>query len=185
MSIILAASALLATEEGAVDEAPNPIIPEWNEVIWGGLSFLILFVLMAKFAYPAVKKAMDDRSAKIQGDLDAAETAKSEAEQLRADYHAKLAEAKAEASRIIDEARQEAEAVRAERIAAIDGEIAEKRAQADADIIAAQDRALQEMRGQVTALAVGAAERIVEANLDAAAQSQLVDNFIDRVGSQN
>ena len=185
MSIILAASTLLATEEGAVDEAPNPIIPEWNEVIWGGLAFLILFVLMAKFAYPAVKKAMDDRAAKIQGDIDAAETAKSEAEQLRADYDAKLAEAKAEASRIIDEARQEAEAVRSERIAAIDGEIAEKRAQADADIEAAQDRALQEMRGQVTALAVGAAERIVESNLDASAQAQLVDNFINRVGSQN
>ena len=185
MSIILAASTLLAVEEGAVDEAPNPIIPEWNEVIWGGAAFAILFILMAKFAYPMVKKAMEDRAAKIQGDIDAAETARSEAEQLRADYDAKLAEAKAEASRIIDEARQEAEAVRAERIAAIDGEIAERRAAAEADIAAAQERALQEMRGQVTALAVGAAERIVESNLDAAAQSQLVDNFINRVGSQN
>ena len=183
MSIILAASTLLATEEGAPDESPNPIIPEWNEVIWGGLAFLILFVLMTKYAYPAVKKAMDDRSAKIQADIDAAENARAEAEQLRSDYDLKLAEAKAEASRIIDEARQEAEAVRQERIAAIDGEIAEKRAQADADIVVAQERAFQEMRGQVTALAVGAAERIVESNLDASAQSHLVDSFIDRVGS--
>lgn len=185
MSIILAASSLLAVEEGAVDEAPNPIIPEWNEVIWGGLAFLILFVVMAKYAYPLVKKAMDERAAKIQADIDAAETARAEAEQLRADYDAKLAEARAEASRIIDEARQEAEAVRQERIAAIDGELAERRAQAEADIVAAQERALQEMRGQVTALAVGAAERIVESNLDAVAQARLVDNFINRVGSQN
>lgn len=184
MSIIAAAS-LLATEAGAPDESPNPIIPEWNEVIWGGTAFLILFVLMSKYAYPAIKKVMDDRAAKIQGDLDAAESARAEAEQLRADYDSKLAEAKVEANRIIDEARQEAEVVRQERISAIDGEIAEKRAAADADIVVAQERALQEMRGQVTALAVGAAERIVEANLDAAAQSQLVDNFIDRVGSSS
>jgi len=178
------AAGILAVEVDAV-ESPNPILPAWTEIIWGGLAFLILFILMAKYAYPGIKKVMDDRANKIQGDLDAAESAKAEAEQLRADYDAKLAEAKVEASRIIDEARQEAEVVRQERISAIDGEIAEKWATAEVDIAAAQDRALQEMRGQVTALAVGAAERIVESNLDAAAQTQLVDNFIDRVGSQS
>ena len=92
---------------------------------------------------------------------------------------------KAEASRILEEARAEAEAVRSERIGAIDGEIAAMRAQADADIEAAKARAMSEMRSQVTALAVGAAERIVEQSLDADAQAQLVNNFIDRVGAQN
>ena len=53
------------------------------------------------------------------------------------------------------------------------------------DIEAAKARAMSEMRSQVTALAVGAAERIVEQSLDADAQAQLVNNFIDRVGAQN
>ena len=54
-------------------EAPNPIIPEVNEIIWGGAAFLILFVLMVKKGFPAVKGAMDARAEKIRNDLDAAE----------------------------------------------------------------------------------------------------------------
>ena len=167
----------------AVAEAPNPIIPAMDEVIWGTLSFLILFAVMAKYAYPALKKAMDARSEKIQGDLDAADSARSEAESLRAGYDAKLAEAQAEAARIIEAARADAEQVRQDRIAAIEPEIAEKRAQAEADIEAAKDRALADLRAQVTSLAVGAAEQVVRSSLDEAAYARLVDDYIESVGN--
>ncbi len=172
---------ILAAEEAA--EAPNPIIPAWDEVIWGSAAFAILFIVMAKYAYPAIKKVMEDRTAKIQGDLDAAETARGEAESLRADYDAKLAEARAEAGQIIEAARAEAEQVRQDRLAAIEPEIAERRAQAEADIEAAKERALADVRAQVTTLAVGAAEQVVQASLDEAAYRQLIDDYIDRVGS--
>ena len=167
----------------AVAEAPNPIIPAMDEVIWGTLSFLILFAVMAKYAYPALKKAMDARSEKIQGDLDAADSARSDAESLRAGYDAKLAEAQAEAARIIEAARADAAQVRQARIAAIEPEIAEKRAQAEADIEAAKDRALADLRAQVTSLAVGAAEQVVRSSLDEAAYARLVDDYIESVGN--
>tara|TARA_B100000678_G_scaffold19991_1_gene15368 strand:+ start:145 stop:561 length:417 start_codon:yes stop_codon:yes gene_type:complete len=138
---------------------------------------------MAKFAYPALKKAMDARSEKIQGDLDAADSARSEAESLRAGYDAKLAEAQAEAARIIEAARSDAEQVRQDRIAAIEPEIAEKRAQAEADIEAAKDRALADLRAQVTSLAVGAAEQVVRSTLDEATHARLVDDYIESVGN--
>ena len=55
----------------AVEEGPNnPILPVWNEVIWGSIAFFLLVIVMSKLAYPAVRKAMDDRTARIQGDLD-------------------------------------------------------------------------------------------------------------------
>lgn len=165
------------------EEAANPIIPEWNEIIWGSLAFLILFIIMWKYAYPAIRKAMEDRTAKIQGDIDAAETARAEAEQLRAEYDSRIADAQQEANRILEQARQDAESVRQERIAAIDTEIAERRAQADADIEAAKARAQTEVRAQVSALAIGAAEAIVERSLDDETNRQLVENFIDRVGN--
>ena len=174
---------ILGALASAVAEAPNPIIPAMDEVIWGTLSFLILFAVMAKFAYPALKKAMDARSEKIQGDLDAADSARSEAESLRAGYDAKLAEAQAEAARIIEAARADAEQVRQDRIAAIEPEIAEKRAQAEADIEAAKDRALADLRAQVTSLAVGAAEQVVRSSLDEAAYARLVDDYIESVGN--
>ncbi|HJL99114.1 MAG: F0F1 ATP synthase subunit B [Acidimicrobiales bacterium] len=178
----LGALAAAAAEE-AVAEAPNPIIPAIDEVIWGTLSFLILFVVMAKYAYPALKKAMEARSEKIQGDLDAADTARSEAEGLRAEYDAKLSEAQAEAGRILEAARSEAEQVRQDRIAAIEPEIAERRAQAEADIEAAKARALADVRTQVTSLAVGAAEQVVRSSLDEAAYARLVDDYIESVGN--
>ena len=55
-------------------EAPSPILPETNEIIWGGAAFLILFVLMVKKGFPAVKGAMDARAEKIRSDLDAADS---------------------------------------------------------------------------------------------------------------
>jgi len=61
MSILGALASAAVDEANAVAEAPNPIIPAMDEVIWGTLSFLILFAVMAKFAYPALKKAMDAR----------------------------------------------------------------------------------------------------------------------------
>jgi len=161
----------------------GPILPVWNEIIWGGAAFAILFIVMAKFAYPAIQKVMDARSEKIQSDLDAADSARSDAESLRGEYDAKLAEAQAEAARIIEAARSDAEQVRQDRIAAIEPEIAEKRAQAEADIEAAKDRALTDLRAQVTSLAVGAAEQVVRSSLDEAAHARLVDDYIESVGN--
>ena len=175
-------SGLLAAAD-AGGKASNPILPVWNEIIWGGAAFAILFIVMAKFAYPAIQKVMEARSEKIQGDLDAADTARSEAEGLRAEYDAKISEAQAEAGRILEAARSEAEQVRQDRIAAIEPEIEEKRAQADADIEAAKARALADVRSQVTSLAVGAAEQVVRSSLDEAAYARLVDDYIESVGN--
>ena len=67
-------------------DAPKMIFPELNEIIWGGAAFLILLVVMVKKGFPAVKGAMDARAERIRADLDAAETAKSDAQAVQADY---------------------------------------------------------------------------------------------------
>jgi F-type H+-transporting ATPase subunit b len=167
----------------AGEEPNNPILPATNEIVWGSIAFFILVVLLWKLAYPGLRSAMDARTERIRSQLDEAEQAAANAETLRAEYDQKLAEAQAEASRIIEAARGEAETVRQERIAAIDGELAERRAQAEADIDAARQRALADLRAQVTTLAVGAAEQVVRRSLDEAAYSQLIDDYIDQVGS--
>ena len=183
MYSMLIALAQEAEEHAEEQEAPNPIIPEWNEIIWGGLAFLILLVFMWKYAYPAIKKAMDARTERIQTQIDEADRARAEAEELKAQYEVQLAEARTEASRLIEEARQQAESVRQERIAAIDAEIAERRASAEADIAAARARALADLQSQVLDLAIGAAESVVEANLDRDANARIVESFIQRVGA--
>ena len=166
-------------------EAPNVLLPELNEIIWGGIGFLIVLLFMLKFGFPAAKRAMTERTAKIQGDLDAAEQAKADAEAVRADYESKVADAKAEAARIIEEARQSADSLRADQQARLNEELAAARATAQADIDAAKAQAMNELRGEVATIAIGAAESVVGANLDRAAQERLVEDYINRVASTN
>jgi F-type H+-transporting ATPase subunit b len=174
-------------EEGkSVDdcqEAPSPILPATNELIWATISFFVLLGLMAKFAFPALKKGLEDRTERIRADVDAAEGAKAAAEAKASEYDAKLAEAKHEAARIIEEARQDADRYRGEKRSEVDAEIVRMREQAQADIESSKAQAIADIRGEVASLAIAAAEQVVAANLDRDANLALVEQFIDSVGA--
>jgi F-type H+-transporting ATPase subunit b len=174
-------------EGGDVDEcqeAPSPILPETNEIIWGALSFAAVFGLLAWKGFPAIKRAMEERTARIQADVDAAESAKAEVSAKAAEYDAKLAEARTEAARIIEEARQDADAYRNDKRAEADAEIARMKEQAAADVEASKAQAIADIRGEVATLAIGAAETVVGQNLDRAANEALVEQFINSVGAR-
>ena len=162
-------------------EAPNPILPELNEIIWGGAAFLILFVVMVKKGFPAVKGAMDARAERIRADLDAAETAKADAQAVQADYEARLADAQGEVARLFEEARASADQLRADLTARAEADIAEMRDRAAADIEASRQQAIADLRTEVAGIALGAAERVVQSSLDEDAQRRLIDEYIDEV----
>jgi F-type H+-transporting ATPase subunit b len=173
-------------EGGSVDEcheAPSPILPATDELVWGSLSFLVLLFLMWKFAFPAIKGGMNARTERIRNDLDAAESAKTEAAGVLDGYKAQLADAKAESARIIEEARQAADALKKDQEARLQTELAETRARAAADIEAAKAQATADLRGELATLAVGAASAVVNKNLDPAAQTQLIEDYINQVGT--
>jgi F-type H+-transporting ATPase subunit b len=127
-----------------------------------------------------MEQAREDR---IRNDLESAERARTEAEAEKTQYLAQIAGAQDEAGRIIEEARQSAEQVRRDLIARAETEANEVRQRAEADIAVQRQRALTELRGDVAQLSIDLAERIVERNLDRDTQRQLVDSFIDQVGS--
>jgi F-type H+-transporting ATPase subunit b len=171
---------------GTIDdcqEAPNPILPETNELIWGGLAFLVLLGLMWKFGLPPVRKMLKDREDRIRTDLERAEEAKVEAEGVLEDYRRQLAEARNEASQIVEASREQAEEVRRELIAKAEQDAAEIRQRASEDARLAGDRAMGELRASVTQLSIGLAEKVVEHNLDRDTQIALIENYINQVGS--
>ncbi len=177
----------ILVEGGSVDdchEAPSPILPATDELVWGTISFVLLFLLMRKFAYPAIKEGMNARTERIRADLDAAETAKSEAVGVLDGYKSQLADARAESARIIEEARQAADALKKDQEARLQTELAEARARAAADIEAAKAQATADLRGELATLAVGAASAVVNKNLDPAAQTQLIEDYINQVGTR-
>jgi F-type H+-transporting ATPase subunit b len=124
---------------------------------------------------------MDDRTERIRQSLDDAERAKTDAEQVKADYERQVADARGEAGRIIEEARQAADAVRRDLVARAEQEAADLRTRNAEQIEAERARVLGEVQGQVATLALELAERVVGANLDREANLRLIDNYINDV----
>ena len=176
---------LLAAEEGVVEEASNPILPTMNELFWGAVSFLALWALMKFVFLPPITKVMAARSDKLREDVDAAEHAQAQAELAVAEYEASLTSARAEASRIIDDARAKADDRRKEILAAAEAEVATARQAAADEVAEAKEAAMVELRESVAGIAVGAAEAVVAKRLDAAAQVQVIEDYVNRAGSQS
>ncbi len=172
---------LLAAEQ----KAPNPILPAKNEIIWGFLSFVVLFVLMQRFAFPAVQKAMEARSDRIRENLEEAERVKTEAQGILEEYQRQLSDARNESNRIIEEARQTAEQLRRDLMQRAEAEVGELRQRTQDDIRAAQERATADLQSRVAVLAIELAEKVVESSLDRDANLRLIERYIEQVGSQS
>lgn len=173
------------TEVKEVKEQSNPILPEPFELVSGAITFLVLWALMKYVLLKPLQRTMADRTDKIRDDLSTADSAKAQGESAVAEYDATLASARVEASRIIDDARAQAEARRKELVAAAEAEVGELRSQAAAEVGAAKAEALASMRSSVVTIAVQAAEAVVQKRLDEGAQRSIVDDYLNRVGSQN
>ena len=178
---MIQALVLAAEAAQAVEEAPNPLLPEPVELIVGGLTFLVVFAILAKFAFPALNKMLAARTEKIQGDLEKAEQARRSAETELAEYRTQLAGAREEGNRIIEEARKTADGLRRDLQARAEQEAQATVVRAQEEIRAERDRVFREIRTQVGQIAVELAGRVVGESLDEAAHQRLVDEYIDQV----
>jgi F-type H+-transporting ATPase subunit b len=162
----------------AAQQAPNPILPSVTEIVWGCISFAVLVAAMYWFAFPSVQKLMKGRTDKIRGDLDEAEKIRTEAQMILDEYQKQLADARGEANRIIEEARQAADQLRQDMVHRADEEVAELRRRNTEDLKAAQERVMGQLQLQVRDLAIDLAEKVVGANLDRTRNLALVDQLI-------
>ncbi len=176
MTLLLAA----AEEEGG--EGIDLLLPETSELIAGVLAFAIIFFLAWKWVFPTLTKTLESRQAAIKADYEAAEAAKIEAESLKNDYQAQLAQARDEASRIVEEARQAGESVRAEVVNRAQAEAAAIKERAAADMTGERERVTASLRREVADLSLDVAEKVLGSRLDRTAQQQLVNQYIDELG---
>ncbi len=172
------------TEEHAEEEVANPILPTSNELFWGALTFALLWALMRWVLLPPITKVQEERAAKVRADQEAAETAAADATALQQDYDTTMSGVRAEATRVIDDARHMADQARAEVMASAEAEIAADRARAASEVEAAKGVALDELRSGVGTLAVEAARAVVQRDIDAAAQQAVIDDYVRRAGAR-
>jgi F-type H+-transporting ATPase subunit b len=167
------------TVMAAEGEAHNPLVPIVSEIVLALIVFAIVAVAVWKFVVPRFEQAYADRTAAIEGGLKAAETKQAEADQKLADLEAQLGDARHEASRIREEAREQGAAI-----------IAEMRQQAQADatrivengkaqIEAERQQAVTALRAEVGTLATSLAGRVVGESLeDDERSARVVDRFL-------
>jgi F-type H+-transporting ATPase subunit b len=175
--------ALVLAAEQVSDK--KDIYPKLSELIVGAIAFFILFGFMWKWVLPRVNQILEERRQKIQGDLDKAEEARTQAEEKLADYREQLSGAREEANRVIEEARTTAESIRKEMAQKAEQEYQAIVGRAQEEIRAERDRVFQELRAQVGALSVELAGRIVGESLDRERHLRLVDEYISELGAMS
>lgn len=145
------------------------------------VNFLLILYLLNRFAFKPLLARMDERAARIAKGLEDAEAAARDRELARAERETALDEARKEAQTMIARATKIAEDSRAEIVAAARTEAEKVAARAAAEIGAEKERAIAELRSQVADLALQAAGRLVKADMNAATQRRLVDEFLAEV----
>ena len=145
------------------------------------LNLLVLVFVLAKFAYKPLLGMMEERKNKIASDLEPAEQAKKDAEAVKAEYAAKLADARQEAQAIIDNARKTAQAAH-DKIMADTKVEQEQYVNAQKEIIATEKKkAMDEVRAQVISLSMIAAGKIVEQKLGSEEDKALAGKIVDSI----
>jgi len=171
-------------EEAAPPPGEGSQIPptDWGLQIWTLVAFVVLLVLLAKFAFKPIAQALDRRSETIKKSIDDAEKQRAESKKLMEDYQKQLADARNEAGKIIEEARQLGEQVRKEVVEKSNAEASAAVQRAQEEIRRQQDKGIQEMKDTVAALSVQIASRVIEKEVNEATHRQLVDNLIKDLG---
>lgn len=145
------------------------------------LNFLVLVLVLAKFAYKPLVNIMEERKNKIASDLEAADAAKAEAEAVKAEYAAKLADARQEAQAIIENARKTAQAAHDKIMAETKAEQDQVVAAAKESIALEKQKALADVRAQVINLSMVAASKIVEQKLGSEEDKKMAGEIVDSI----
>lgn len=163
-------------------ETENPLVPPIPELVIGLIAFVIVFGFLAKKLLPNINKVLDERREQIEGGIEKAEAAQTEAQSVLEQYKAQLAEARHEAARLRQEALEQGTALKEELRAEGQRQREEIIAAGHAQIEADRKAASQALRQDVGKLATDLAGKLVGESLeDAARRSRTIDRFLSEL----
>lgn len=173
---------LLAAQETPAAEEPDPILPHTPEIIVGLIAFGILYYFLKKYVIPLFERTFAERTATIEGGIEKAEQAQAEAQRLLEQYRSQLAEARHEAAKLREQAREQGAAIIAEMRDQAQAEARRITEAAQAQIEADKTVALTSLRREVGTLAVTLASRVVGESLeDEARQRRMIERFLSEL----
>ncbi len=175
MQAPLTTLAAVAAEE---ESSTFLVSPNVGLMIWTLLAFGVTLLILNKFAFPAIRDALDKRVKMIEDSIADAEKARAESDELLAEYRERLKEARVQADEIVMRARKNAEAFEQDSTEGARAKRAEMLEQTRRDIEAETRRAIEEIRGEVADLTVLATEKVTGRLLTDSDQQRLVDEAL-------
>jgi F-type H+-transporting ATPase subunit b len=177
--------ALTAASLHAAEEAPaaglSPFAGNVGVAIWTLLIFVVVVVVLGKFAWGPVLALLQQREQFIHKSLSDAKHDREQAEASLKEYMAKLQSAQAEAGRMIDEARRDAERLRQELRQKATTEAEGILTNAQRQIQMETARALQQIRNEAADLGVAIASKLIQRNLTREDNEKLIDDALKQL----
>ncbi|MBN2285464.1 MAG: F0F1 ATP synthase subunit B [Tissierellales bacterium] len=146
------------------------------------LNTFILFLVLKKFLFVPVTEMMETREKLIKDSLNDAERISNEAEKYKDEYLDKLKSVEEERREIITKATRLADEKSKGIIKEAKEEVSKLKDKADADIEIERKKAINEMKDEISSIAILAASKVLESEIDESRNKALVAQFIEQVG---
>ena len=164
---------------------PSFLVPADYDIIWSLVSLAIIAAVLVKVALPKFNAILDERTEKIEGGIAAGETARAEAEALRAEFGEEMAQARIAAGRVREQATEDGARIVADAREKAQAEAERILTNAQRQIEAERLQAEISLKADVGMLATTLASRIVGESLaDDARRSRVIDRFLDELDEQ-
>ena len=177
--VALSAAPLLASEG---EKAPvNLLAPNGGLMFWTLLIFLTLFGVLSRYAFKPLVAAVEAREQALEASINAAKADRDAAAKLMAETQAALDAARHEAQKLVADGRAAGERLKGDLLEAGRLQQVELLERARRELVAEKERAIVELRREAVDLAIKGAGKVIEQNLDSAANRKLVESFLATV----
>ncbi len=166
---------MLAVQE---EHASGPLTVDGGLMVWTVFVFVLLLLILKRFAWPAILGAVEAREQALEQQLAEAERSRAEAATLLEEHRRLLADAKGQAHAVVLEARQLAEKERAVALEKTKQEQDELLARARREITAERDRAVADLRREAVDVSLAAASKLIGKRLDSDTDRKLVLEYL-------
>lgn len=160
----------------------KPVVTISWELLFQIINTVILFLVLKKILFKPVLNIIEKRENMIQEDLAAGAKAKNEGIALKKEYEEKVSIAKEEGREIIRQATARAEEKSNQIISDAQAEVVSLKAKASKDIAQEKEQAIAEIRSDISDIAILAASKVLEEDIDKSKHEDLIEKFIKEVG---
>jgi F-type H+-transporting ATPase subunit b len=176
---IIALSALFASsEEGG---SGSLLSVNYGLAFWTVLTFLLLLLILKKFAWKPILSALDEREQKIKDSLLMAEKANEEARQMIEENKKQLLLAEDEAKKIVEQSRVYADKLKSQLLEESKAQSQKLIENASQEIERKKLEAFDELKNQVADLSLSIAEKILKQNVDKNTNAEMIKKYIDDI----